>query len=93
MLPERIAQLEVSIAGRARKLFAGRHGSRSYPAPEELLRFGTQVCKTRSPGHVLQRIAQGMSEVLVEAASDDRIPADLLERMRQAWQTGLSYAG
>ena len=44
------------------------------------------------PAGVLQRIATAMTAVLHEARGDARIPADLLEKMKAAWQDGIAYA-
>jgi serine/threonine-protein kinase HipA len=76
----------------ALKLFAGRHQTKAYPTTEELIHFGRKVCELSAPHEVLQRIATAMHEVLVEARGDMRIPAELLEQMDAAWQSGLSYA-
>lgn len=75
----------------ALKLFAGRHASKAYPTVDELLTFGARACNVKAPAAVLQRIAQGMGQALREAVSDDRIPRDLLENMREVWQSGLAY--
>lgn len=75
----------------ALKLFAGKHASKAYPTVDELLAFGTRACNVKAPAAVLQRIAQGMGQALREAASDERIPRDLLENMRDVWQWGLEY--
>ena len=75
----------------ALKLFAGRHTSKAYPTTQELLAFGTKVCNVKAPAAVLHRLAQGMQQALREAESDDRIPRELLSRMREVWQSGLAY--
>ena len=76
----------------ALKLFAGKHGNKSYPTTEELLAFGSKVCNVSAPGAVLHRIAQGMQQALHDAQGDERISKELLGRMRDAWATGLGYA-
>lgn len=76
----------------ALKLFAGRHQTRTYPETAELLRFGREVCGVRRPGEVLVRLGQAMSETLAGAPGDERIPADTLQAMSQAWASGLQYA-
>lgn len=65
--------------------------SKVYPLPDELLHFGRSVCRVENAGAVLQRIAQGMSEVLEQAHSDDRIPQQTLDDMGSAWENGLAY--
>lgn len=75
----------------ALKLFAGKHASKAYPTVDELLAFGTKACNVKAPAEVLHRIAQGMRQALQEAASDNRIPADLLESMKDVWRSGLDY--
>ncbi|MFT4099524.1 MAG: type II toxin-antitoxin system HipA family toxin [Burkholderiaceae bacterium] len=76
----------------ALKLFASRHGSRSYPLRDELLRFGSSVCEVSRPALVVERIAAAMRETLTEAAGDDRIPARLLNELTPAWQDGMRLA-
>ena len=76
----------------ALKLFAGKHGSRAYPTTQELHDFGRRVCGVSQPTRVLGAIAQGMSQTLAAAQSDERVPAPLLAQLRAAWETGLSYA-
>lgn len=75
----------------ALKLFAGKHASKAYPTTPELLTFGAKVCNVKAPAAALQRLAQGMRQALHEAKSDERIPRDLLARMREVWDSGLSY--
>jgi serine/threonine-protein kinase HipA len=76
----------------ALKLFAGKHATKAYPTPDELLAFGSKVCNVQTPALVLRRIAQGMQQALDEAKFDERIPRDLLSKMREAWQSGTAYA-
>ncbi len=66
--------------------------SKAYPLPAELLHFGRAICGVEQPGKVLQRIAQGMSEVLAQADSDERIARQTLNDMRLIWENGLTYA-
>lgn len=75
----------------ALKLFAGRHGSRVYPDADALLRFGRQVCGVPRPIDVIRRIATAMTETLVAAAQDERVPATLLQALRETWSLGLAY--
>ncbi|WP_457335248.1 type II toxin-antitoxin system HipA family toxin [Rhizobacter sp. P5_C2] len=76
----------------ALKLFAGRHGSKTYPTVEELHDFGRRVCGVSQPAQVLERIAQAMRQTLQDARQDARVPASLLQTMEAAWETGLHYA-
>ena len=76
----------------ALKLFAGKHGSKTYPTIEELHMFGSKVCNVSAPGAFLRRIAQGMAEALHGAQTDERIPRELLPLMRDAWALGQAYA-
>jgi serine/threonine-protein kinase HipA len=76
----------------ALKLFKGKHQTRTYPLASELLQFGQQVCKVANPAHVLERIAEGMAATLVEAARDERIAPQLLEKMARKWELGMNYA-
>ena len=76
----------------ALKLFAGRHRTRSYPTTEELLAFGHKVCHVARPRPVLERIAEAMQATLDAARSDDRVPPELLQDMRSAWETGMLHA-
>jgi len=75
----------------ALKLFAGRHTNKAYPTKQELLAFGTKVCNVKAPAAVLQRLARGMQQALQEAKADERIPRELLSRMREVWELGLAY--
>lgn len=75
----------------ALKLTKGRHSTKAYPTTEELLAFGARVCNVKAPATVLHRIARGMEHALQEARADDRIPRDLLQRMQDAWSSGLEY--
>jgi serine/threonine-protein kinase HipA len=76
----------------ALKLFAGKHQTKAYPTQDELCDFGRRVCGVSQPGQVLQRIATAMQETLVNANGDHRIPAALLAKMKEAWESGLAYA-
>lgn len=76
----------------ALKLFAGKHQGKAWPTPEELMDFGRRICGVRQPARILQRLADGMLATLQAAAIDDRIPGDLLQRMRPVWESGMDYA-
>jgi serine/threonine-protein kinase HipA len=76
----------------ALKLFAGRHRTRTYPTVQELHDFGRRICGVSQPERVLQGIADAMGQTLNEACGDDRVPAPLLARMRDAWARGMLYA-
>jgi len=76
----------------ALKLFAGKGHTRAYPTTEELLLFGSKVCGVAKPALVLERIAEGMRKTLDQARGDQRIPEDLLLKMRDAWTDGMIYA-
>jgi serine/threonine-protein kinase HipA len=76
----------------ALKLFAGKGHTKAYPTTEELLLFGGKVCGVAKPELVLARIAEGMHKTLGLAAGDQRIPKDLLQKMRDIWIDGMSYA-
>ena len=76
----------------ALKLFAGKGGSKGYPLPKELLRFGKEVCSVHNPADVVQRVEQGMAQVLAAAHTDARIPAVLLAQLQPQWQIGMDYA-
>ena len=76
----------------ALKLRAGRHGSRMYPIPAELLAFGREVCGVRRPKEVLDRIAQAMSETLAAAPSDGRFKKKLLRSLSDEWESGQALA-
>lgn len=75
----------------ALKLFAGRHQTRAYPTMEELHDFGRRVCGVSQPARVLEAIAQGMHQTLVDAKGDARVPAPLLAKMQAAWEEGLNF--
>lgn len=76
----------------ALKLFAGRHQTKAYPTTEELLDFGRRICGVSQPQQVLQRIATAMHATLQSAHIDDRVPADTLAKMQEAWQSGMAHA-
>ncbi|OZI38417.1 phosphatidylinositol kinase [Bordetella genomosp. 10] len=69
----------------ALKLFAGKHQTRTYPTPDELLLFGSKVCEVSNPREALQRIADGMREAMRQAKQDARIPDALRTAMATAW--------
>ena len=75
----------------ALKLFSGRH-SKTYPLPEELVRFGAEVCGVARPQQALEQIAQAMVEIMRGARSDARIPQGLIGQMEGAWERGYLYA-
>ncbi|HMO48269.1 MAG TPA: hypothetical protein PKB14_19870 [Rubrivivax sp.] len=54
--------------------------------------FGAKVCNAKAPEAALKRITEGMERALREAKSDDRVPRDLLARMREVWDSGRQYA-
>ena len=72
----------------ALKLFAGRHPTRTYPTPVELIDFGHRVCGVSHPERVLEAIAQAMSETMAQARGDARVAPGLLAKMRGAWEAG-----
>jgi len=76
----------------ALRLWSGKaRRSKTYPLPEELHRFGRDVCGVRDPQHPLNRIAEAMAETLHHACSDPRIPAELLAQLRTVWENGMRY--
>ena len=76
----------------ALKLFSGKHASKAYPTPEELLLFGRDVCGVSRPEQALERIGDAMASVLHRFRGDERIPASLLRDIGEAWTAGLSIA-
>lgn len=76
----------------ALKLFAGRHRTKTYPTRDELLDFGRRICGVSQPARVLAAIARAMQETLQQTRRDERIPAQLLGKMRTAWDDGLALA-
>lgn len=77
----------------ALRLRAGRkQRSRGYPLPEELARFGREVCGVAKPGQVFARIADSLLATLEAAAGDDRIPHGLLQSLRPVWEAGMAFA-
>jgi serine/threonine-protein kinase HipA len=83
---------EVEDMTLALRLFKGRHETKAYPMPAQLLAYGQKVCGVSQPLAVLARIAQAMDETLVAARSDLRIPAGLLASMKEVWERGCAYA-
>jgi len=77
----------------ALRLWSGKtQRSKAYPLPEELQRFGREVCGVRDPQTPLERIAAVMADTLRAAGSDPRIPAGLLALLRPVWENGIRYA-
>lgn len=75
----------------ALKLFAGKHHTKAYPTREELIDFGRRVCGVSQPARTLQAIAEAMRATLEAAQIDERVPAELLKKMRGAWEEGMGY--
>jgi serine/threonine-protein kinase HipA len=76
----------------ALKLLAGRHRTKAYPTTEELHDFGRRICGVSQPAHVLEAIAEAMHRTLEEAKGDARVPAELLAKIRAAWEEGMQHA-
>lgn len=76
----------------ALKLLRGRHQTRAYPTPKELLAFGRRVCGVAQSEAIVQKIAQAMSDTLHWAKQDERIAPTLHSAISAAWETGLAYA-
>jgi serine/threonine-protein kinase HipA len=77
----------------ALKLRRGKRGaSHAYPTTEELVAFGRECCGVREPMEAIHRIAEGMRETLVAAASDERIGHELWASLREQWFIGVVHA-
>jgi serine/threonine-protein kinase HipA len=76
----------------ALKLFSGKHQTKVYSTPKELLDFGHRICGVSKPEQVLERIATAMHQTLQDAKTDDRVPPALLASMKEAWSPGLTMA-
>lgn len=76
----------------ALKLFSGKHVSKAYPTTDELLSFGRNVCGVSRPEQALARIGDAMASVLHRFRGDERIPANLLRDIGEAWAGGLSIS-
>ncbi len=74
----------------ALKLFSGKHQTKVYPTPKELLDFGHRICGVSRPEQVLERIAAAMHTTLQKAKSDDRVPPTFLASMKEAWSPGMA---
>ena len=70
-----------------------KSATKGYPLRDELLHFGRSVCNVVQAEKTLQRIADGMSETLANAAHDERVPASTLSAIRDAWATGMRLSG
>jgi serine/threonine-protein kinase HipA len=66
--------------------------SRAYPDTGALLAFGRAVCQVGQPMHVIERIADAMSDTLQHARGDARIAPDLLLQLEPPWALGMAYA-
>lgn len=74
----------------ALKLFRGKRSkTKTYPLPEELMQFGSQVCGVTRPREVLERIAEALLETLRDYKSDTRIPEGLTALLGAAWAKGM----
>ena len=74
----------------ALKLFRGKRSkTKTYPLPEEIIQFGTQVCGVTRPQEVVDRIAQALLETQYEYKTDTRIPDGLIAQMGAAWESGM----
>lgn len=71
---------------------AASSGSKGYPLPDELARFGREVCGVKKPADVLGRIAGSLHDTLAAAQADERMPGALIERMRPVWEAGMAFA-
>jgi serine/threonine-protein kinase HipA len=58
----------------------------SYPARDDLLTFGRNVCHVQDPAAVVERIADAMSATLAEEGA--RMPGDFLANLRAEWDVG-----
>lgn len=65
--------------------------SKAYPLRDELLHFARVVCGVKQPDRILQRIAAGMSDTLVRASTDERVPPQTLSDCSAAWQQGMMH--
>jgi len=76
----------------ALRLLSGKsRRSKTYPLPDELIRFGREVCHVAEPHQIIGRIAQAMAETLEASRTDERIPAELRQKMHDVWQSGMAY--
>lgn len=62
------------------------NGSRHYPGYQTMLRFGREVCLEPHPEQVIANILDAMHDTL--AIDGERVSAELLHRLRQAWGFG-----
>jgi serine/threonine-protein kinase HipA len=60
-----------------------RSPARSYPARDQLERFGRDVCGVYDPARVIERISDAMSAAL--ALPHAAVPADLRKRIAEIW--------
>lgn len=100
MLPEKIPQLKVLVAyALSGQLIKYSNDEFRYqaPRPDRLAvglahagQFGRRVCEVSHPQQVLERIAQAMDAVLLEARGDARISRALIEQMESAWRSGVT---
>ena len=76
----------------ALKLFAGKHGTNTYPTTKELERFGREYCRVDRPMEVIVRVADGMSKAMQQGIGDPRLDQTMVESMRQQWSIGQTMA-
>lgn len=74
----------------ALKLHRGK-GKKAYPSREELLHFGARVCMVRDPALVIERVRASMVDVITQYAGDERLPADMVQSLRQEWMASVAW--
>ena len=65
---------------------------KTYPLPQELIDFGRDSCGVDRPHEFIEKAAESMLVTLAEARKDDRITAELVNLIEQAWEHGFALA-
>lgn len=63
---------------------------RRYPTRDDLLRFGTEVCRVRKPAETVERVRGGMADALRRAEHDPRVPQRVWHDVRALWSESMA---
>ncbi|MFP8836219.1 type II toxin-antitoxin system HipA family toxin [Hydrogenophaga sp. XSHU_21] len=64
--------------------------TRTYPLAKELLDFGRRVCGVDRPHEFIQKAADAMAATLSFIRHDERVPQDLMPKLKDAWEYGFT---
>lgn len=87
---ERSSGIRVTDRTMALKLRRGK-GKKDYPMLEELVRFGTDVCRHKDAASVVERVRRAMSQVLQAHHGDERLPKRMLKLLGAEWEASMDW--